>query len=154
VVLSFKFYRITYSPPLGALTPTGRSSAPPKAEGSQSEILDLRVEHRIIRCASRPTTTWHVSWNQRSTGAPDSPVPPTGRSSAPPKAEGSQSEILDHCTVQCPMHLRTEDNHGLPNGAPTAPRSLRAIKGPLGSTEHYTSILWAHYNSETPRPCY
>jgi hypothetical protein len=33
---------------------------------------------------------------------------------------------------------RTEGNQSLPNGAPTAPRSLGAIKGTPRRMEHYT----------------
>jgi hypothetical protein len=47
--------------------------------------------------------------------------------------------IVALCSVRCapdsPIHPRTEGNQGLPNGAPTAPRSLGAIKGPLGAME-------------------
>jgi hypothetical protein len=49
------------------------------------------------------------------------------------------------CSVWCApdslVHPRTEGNQGLPNGVPMAPRSLGAIKGPLGTLELYTSIL-------------
>jgi hypothetical protein len=33
-------------------------------------------------------------------------------------------------TVQCPVHPRTKSNQSVPNGVPTAPRSLGAIKRP------------------------
>jgi hypothetical protein len=35
-----------------------------------------------------------------------------------------------------------------PNEAPMAPRSLGALKGPLGALEQYPGTLWAHYNYE------
>jgi hypothetical protein len=42
------------------------------------------------------------------------------------------------CAPDCPMHPRAEGNHGLPNGAPAAPRSLGAIKGTPRRMEQYT----------------
>jgi hypothetical protein len=63
-------------------------------------------------------------------------VPPTGESGTPQKQKVANQEICDSCTVQCPMCTRQssapriEGNQGLPNGAPTAPRSLGDIKGP------------------------
>jgi hypothetical protein len=46
-------------------------------------------------------------------------------------------------TVHCPVvhqtvHPRIEGNQGLPNGAPTAPRSLGTIKGTPRRMEQYT----------------
>jgi hypothetical protein len=45
----------------------------------------------------------------------------------------------------CPVRPRTEDNYGLPNGAPTAPCYLGAIKGTPRrmeqDTEHPLNIL-------------
>jgi hypothetical protein len=37
-----------------------------------------------------------------------------------------------------PVHLRTEGNQSLPNGTPTAPRPLRAIKRAPWHMEQYT----------------
>jgi hypothetical protein len=49
------------------------------------------------------------------------------------------------CTVHCPVHPRIEGNQVLPNGAPTTPRSLGAIKGTLERmklhTKHSLNIL-------------
>jgi hypothetical protein len=45
------------------------------------------------------------------------------------------------CTVHCPVRPRTEGNYGLPNGAPTAPSCLRAIKGTTRRMEQYTKHL-------------
>ena len=77
---------------------------------------------------------------QRSSGAPDSPVPL--------EAETSQSGDSLSCpmralfTVRCapdsPVHPRTEGNQGLPNGTPTARSSLGAIKGTLRRMELHT----------------
>jgi hypothetical protein len=41
---------------------------------------------------------------------------------------------IEHCSISdgapdCLVHPRTEGNKGLPNGAPTTPRSLGAVKG-------------------------
>jgi hypothetical protein len=38
----------------------------------------------------------------------------------------------------CPVRQPTEGKNGLPNGTPTAPSCLRAIKGTPRRTEHYT----------------
>jgi hypothetical protein len=42
------------------------------------------------------------------------------------------------CAPDSPVRQRTEDNNGLPNGAPTAPSSLGAIKGTPRHMERYT----------------
>jgi hypothetical protein len=41
------------------------------------------INHRTVRCSIRATATCHIDKRQRSNGAPDGPVPHTGRSSAP-----------------------------------------------------------------------
>jgi hypothetical protein len=81
---------------------------------------------------------------QRSSGAPDNSVPPPD-GPVPPRT-GNQP-IMRFCahtlfTVRCapdsPVHPRTEGNQGLLNGAPTAPRSLGAIKRTPRRMELYT----------------
>jgi hypothetical protein len=52
------------------------------------------------------------------------------------------------------VYPRTEGNQGLPNGAPTAPKSLGAIKGTLGVWSTIPSILRTSYNTGTLRPCH
>jgi hypothetical protein len=89
-------------------------------------------------------TICHVSHNQRSNGAPDSLVP----------TWNGKWPIGNLLTVAlCSVRYATgqscapADKEGweFPNEAPMAPRSLGAIKGP-------PCILWANYNSKTPRP--
>jgi hypothetical protein len=85
---------------------------------------------------------------QRSYGAPDSPVPPHRNVWCPTEEETNQSgdslSRLVHVlfTVRCApdssVHQRTEGNNGLPNGAPTAPSSLGAIKETPRHMEQYT----------------
>jgi hypothetical protein len=77
----------------------------------------------------------------------------------PPKIESDQSEICWplHCAVSgAPpdslVHPQTGKARSLE--APTALRSLGAIKGPLGAWSYYPSILWAHHNSEPLWPRY
>jgi hypothetical protein len=57
----------------------------------------------------------------------------TGQSGAPQNRKAVNHTIRSRCTVHyapdSSVHLRTEGKHDLPNGAPTAPRSLGAIKG-------------------------
>jgi hypothetical protein len=97
---------------------------------------------RSARQSGVPAVQWLVvtsASGQRSCGAPDSPVPHTGWSGAPTEVETNQSgDSLPHLarilfTVWCapdnPVRQQTEGNRDLPNGAPTAPSSLRAIKG-------------------------
>jgi hypothetical protein len=99
--------------------------------------VDMR--HRTVRCCSRATTTYHVDKRQRSYGAPDGPLPHTGWSGALQKRESANQRIL--CRVLCSycslsgappdslVHRRTEGKNCLPNGAPTTPSCLEAIKG-------------------------
>jgi hypothetical protein len=65
---------------------------------------------------------------QRSDGAPDNPI------------NDLLTVVL--CTVRCATGQTGAhtDREGwmLPHEAPTAPRTLRAIKGPLGAMEQYT----------------
>jgi hypothetical protein len=60
------------------------------------------------------------------------------------------------CSVQCATGQsgahRDREGWELPNEAPTTPRFLGAIKGPLGAMEQYPGILCAHLNSEPQRP--
>jgi hypothetical protein len=71
-------------------------------------------------------------------GAPDSLVPPIGRSGAPQKQKVTNQRFvaIALCSVRfapdSSVHPRTEGNQGLTNGVPTAHRSLGAIK------RHYT----------------
>jgi hypothetical protein len=87
---------------------------------------------------------------QWSTGAPDSPVPYTGQFDAPQKRKPANHRTLScpgrvlftvWCAPDSPVHPRTEGNNGLPNGAPTAPSCLRAIKGTPRHMEQYTKPL-------------
>jgi hypothetical protein len=110
--------------------------------------LTVRARHRIVRCSSRATAICHVDKSQWSHGAPDGPVPHTGRSGAPQKRKSANQGIL--CRVLCaycslsgappdsPVHRRTEGKNCLPNGVPTAPSCLGAIKGTPRRMEHTT----------------
>jgi hypothetical protein len=86
----------------------------------------------------QPTTSATLVGGQRSTGAPDCPVPPTRRSGAHQNRKATNHAIHSRCTVHCPVHPRTDGNQGLPNGAPTAPRFLGAIKGTPRCMELHT----------------
>jgi hypothetical protein len=108
-------------------------NSPPSGFQPTSTIIHWTVcaRRRTVRCTSCATTSGHVSAGQPSTGAPDSPVPP--------EVETNQSgDSLPHsmrvlftvrCTPDISMRPQTEGNNGLPNGAPTAPSCLGAIKG-------------------------
>jgi hypothetical protein len=74
------------------------------------------IIHRTVRCVSRAP-------GQRSTS---------------PNKEGDQHCSLSGAASGSPVHPRTEGNHGLPNGAPTAPRTLGTIKGTPRRMEQHT----------------
>jgi hypothetical protein len=64
--------------------------------------------------------------------APDCPVCHGTRGwqrSASPNKEGNHALFTVRYAPDSLVHPWAEGNQGLPNGAPTAPRSLRAIKG-------------------------
>jgi hypothetical protein len=79
-----------------------------------------------------------IKWSTGQFGAP------TGRSCAPQKRKLANHVILCSFTIHCLVCTgqfgahATEGNQGLPNGAPTAPRSLGAIKGTARRMELYT----------------
>jgi hypothetical protein len=56
----------------------------------------------------------------------------------PQNMKPANQGFCSHCTVHCPVHPRTEGNQGLTNGAPTAPRSLGAIKGTPRCMDQHT----------------
>jgi hypothetical protein len=108
----------------------------------------VRVRRRTVRCSSLATATYHVDKRQRSYGASDGPVPHTRWSGVPQKRKTANQGIL--CRVLCsycslsgvppdsPVHRQTEGKNCLPNGAPTAPSCLGAIKGTTRRMEQYT----------------
>jgi hypothetical protein len=108
----------------------------------------VRARRQTVRCTSRATVTCHVDQGQLSYGAPDRSVPHTGQSGAPTEKETNQSgdslpcPVLVLITVRCapdsPVRPRTEGKNCLPNGAPTAPSCLGAIKGTPRRMEQYT----------------
>jgi hypothetical protein len=101
------------------------------------------AEHRTVRCASHQRLAVTLAEGQRSSGAPDSLVPPSD-GPVPPEQETSQSGIHIHCTVHCPVctgqsSAPTDRRQlGPSKGAPMAPRSLRAIKGTPRRMKHHT----------------
>lgn len=110
---------------------TGLSGVP-TARSANGRPRDQRAPHVI---------------GQRSPGR-------TGLSGAPPdypmchetrgwQRSASPNKGIAHCSLSsgapdCLVHPWTEDNQSLPNGAPTAPKSLEAIKGTPKHMEHYT----------------
>jgi hypothetical protein len=98
--------------------------------------------------SQQPTASGHVGpgptvkWRTGQSGAPHRMV------RCPPKQESSQSGDSPHapsralftvrCTSDSSVHPRTEGKQGLPNRAPTAPRSLGPIKGTPRRMELYT----------------
>jgi hypothetical protein len=101
---------------------------------------DSPREAQTVRCFSRATATCHVNKNQQSYGAPDGSVP--HRKGNMPIRDSLPSTVLILFTVRCasdsPVHLRTEGKNCLPNGAPTTPSYLGAIKGTPRRMEQYT----------------
>jgi hypothetical protein len=100
----------------------------------------IHVERRIIRCVSHQHLVATSVKGQRSSGARDSPVPPkTGNQ--PITRFSTHALFTVRCAPDSPVHRRTEGNQSLPNGGPTAPRSLGAIKGTPRCMKHYTKHL-------------
>jgi hypothetical protein len=92
----------------------------------------VRTRRRTVRCSSRAMATCHDDKRQRSYGAPNGPVPHTGRSGAPQKRKPANQWIL--CHALCAYYSlsdapTTREGWELPNEAPTAPRPCGAIKG-------------------------
>jgi hypothetical protein len=78
----------------------------------------------------------HTVW----CSTPDGPVPTEQETSQ--SGDSLSCPVLVLFTVRCatgsPVHRRTEGMNCLPNGAPTSPSCLRAIKGTPRRMEHYT----------------
>jgi hypothetical protein len=94
----------------------------------------VRARRRTVRCTSRATATCHVDQGQQSYGALDRPVPHRKRNQ--PMRQFSATSCAR--TVHSPVRPRTEGKNCLPNGAPTAPSCLGAIKGTPRRMEQYT----------------
>jgi hypothetical protein len=88
--------------------------APHGSVNDQQVASDCPVCHWTVRCATGP-----VAGNERLRRI----------------RKGIMHYSLSGGASDCPMRLRTEGNQGLPNGAPTAPRSLGALKGTLRRME-------------------
>jgi hypothetical protein len=118
--------------------PTGRSREFYHASAIIHQTIHAR--RRTVRCASRQRLATTSTKGQWSNGAPDSPVPL--------EQEISQSgDSLPHpactlftvpCALDGPVHPWSEGNQSLPNGAPIAPSSLRAINGTPRHIEQHT----------------
>jgi hypothetical protein len=61
--------------------------------------------------------------------------------SGSPEKEGVAHYVLSGGAPDCPVRPRTEGNYCLPNGAPTAPSCLGAIKGTPRRMEQYIKPL-------------
>jgi hypothetical protein len=71
--------------------PTERAALGKRKPSAAINHWTVHTERRTVWCASHQTASWHVDRSQRSTGVPDSPVPPPD-SLVPRKVEISQSE--------------------------------------------------------------
>jgi hypothetical protein len=83
-----------------------------------------------------------VKWRTRQSGAPYRTVQcPTEQESSKlgdSPSRPARALFSVRCVPDNPVHPWTEGNQGLSNGAPTAPRSLGAIKGTPRRMELYT----------------
>jgi hypothetical protein len=90
------------------------------------------IIHRTVRCGSRVHSNGR-SRDQRVTRGLQLSLGHTELSGVPrglvTAMVGFARKGRKLCIVQCPVHPRTKGNNGLPNGAPTAPSCLGAIKG-------------------------
>jgi hypothetical protein len=100
------------------------------------------VRHQTIRCANRAPSQRSVAQSTDYTWTSPTVTRPhrTVRCAKGLVAAtvGFTKQGRESRTVHCLVHPRTEGNQNLPNGAPTAPRSLGAIKGTLRRMELYT----------------
>jgi hypothetical protein len=105
----------------------------------------------VYQTSAQPTVSHaisgrHMDFANGNQVAPDCPVCHgvggcNGRRlqrSASPNKEGIHTLLTVRCAPDSPVHPRTEGNNGLPNGAPTTPRSLEAIKGTPWRMELHT----------------
>jgi hypothetical protein len=94
----------------------------------------VRARHRTVRCTSRATAICHVDqeptviWRTGPSNAPHRTI------WCPIEKETNQSGD----SLPRPVLQRTEGKNCLPNGAPTAPSCLGAIKGSPRRIEQYT----------------
>jgi hypothetical protein len=97
------------------------------------------IIHRTVRCASRARTNGRQR-NQRATRGSSQRSPGHVGLSGVPRGswlqwssslekEGDHTMFMSGGAPDCLVRSRTEDNYCLPNGAPTAPSCLGAIKG-------------------------
>jgi hypothetical protein len=100
----------------------------------------VHARRRTVRCTSCATASGHAGAGQRSHGAPDSPVPLEAETSQSGDSLPRPVHVLFtiRCTPDSPERPQTEGNNGLPNGAPTTPSCLGAIKGTPRRMEQYT----------------
>jgi hypothetical protein len=77
-----------------------------------------------------------VTWSHRTvSGVPSGP---RAQRSASPKNERNQALFMSGGAPDCPVRQRTEGKNCLPNGVPTTPSCLRAIKGTPRQMEQHT----------------
>jgi hypothetical protein len=69
---------------------------------------------------------------------PDAPRGPKAQRSTSLEKEGDQALFMSGGASDCPVRQPAECKNCLPNGDPTAPSCLRAIKGTPRRVEHYT----------------
>jgi hypothetical protein len=123
--------------------------------------------HRTVRCApdcpvsqqrsrqrSAARSTSEV-WPEPTVTGPHQtvsvPSGPRVQRSASPKKERNRALFMPGSAPDCPVRQRTEGKNCLPNGAPTAPSFLGAIKGTPRRMEQYIKASIEH--SKTPRLC-
>jgi hypothetical protein len=69
------------------------------------------------------------------------PRGPRAQRSASPEKERNQALFMSGGTSDCPVRQPTEGKNCLPNGDPTTPSCLGAIKGTTRHMEHHTKPL-------------
>jgi hypothetical protein len=107
--------------PVSQPRPSQRSVAQSAGDGWPAPTVTR--PHRTIRYAIRLSGVPRGPWLQWS---------------ALPEKEGDRACSLFGGAPDCPVRPRTKGNYCLPNGAPTAPSCLGAIKGTPRRMEQYT----------------
>jgi hypothetical protein len=107
--------------PVSQQHPRQRSAA--QSAGDVWPAPTVTRSHRTVQCAIGLSGVPRVPWLQPS---------------ASPKKEGNRHCSLSGEALDCPVRPWMEGNYCLPNGAPTAPSCLGAIKGTPRHMNQYT----------------
>jgi hypothetical protein len=119
-----KFTGLSGEPVMPA--PTVGSAISAQSAGDAWPKPTVTRPHQTVRCATRLSDVQRGSWLQWSASL---------------EKEGDRTCALSGGAPDCLVRPRTEGNYFLPNGAPTSPSCLGAIKGTPRRMVHHTKHL-------------